>query len=144
MNELAIQKLIVDAVRRGGGFSFKLANRFLIGVPDVLIQLPVRGTSLWEVKVNDVKASGTTAVKITLHQYNFLRDYAEAGGKCGLISILRSPGELMIEAVPFGMLDSTPSVEIRYRAETKKHTVLRRGHREQLILEEIERVYDEE
>lgn len=142
MKELDVQKLIVDSVRLGGGFSYKLAHRFLIGVPDLLVQLPKYGTSLWEVKVRDANRSGITAVQITPNQYNFLRDYTEAGGRCGLISVLRTPGELMIEVVPFGMLDSHPSVTVRYRAETKKHVVLKRGRREQLILEELLRVFE--
>lgn len=141
MNELQSQKLIVDAIRQGGGFAIKLSHRFLVGVPDLMLQLPKWGTSLWEVKIQDAKSSGIAAVKMTPLQYQFLRDYAEAGGRCGLVSILRTPGETYIEVVPFAMLNSDPSAAIKHRAETKKHTLLQRGHREKLILEEFERVF---
>lgn len=50
MKETDHQTQIKLSVRRQGGYSFKLSNRFTIGIPDLLIALPPFAPCLAEVK----------------------------------------------------------------------------------------------
>lgn len=48
--ELALQTNIIKSVRSDGGYGRKMSNRFLIGIPDLLIALPPFAPILAEVK----------------------------------------------------------------------------------------------
>lgn len=90
MNELGYQKLIIDVVRDAGGAAFKLSNRFLIGVPDLLVKLPRCEAALLEVKLNPFpKKSPTIRLAVTRPQELFLQKFRKAGMITGYVSILR-------------------------------------------------------
>jgi hypothetical protein len=50
MNELHFQRDIVESVRDQGGYAQKIASRFQVGVPDLLIGYPSLGFRLVECK----------------------------------------------------------------------------------------------
>lgn len=81
MNELDLQKKIVDAYNLNGGFAFKCSNRFLIGVVDISQMSPGAPHCYNECKVvkHPVK-SATVPLELTDKQRKFLRDYRKAGG----------------------------------------------------------------
>jgi hypothetical protein len=53
VKEVDHQRDIKESAIREGGFSFKMSNRFLIGVPDLYIAMPGYPACLLEVKRND-------------------------------------------------------------------------------------------
>lgn len=88
MKEVDLQSDVLHAVRKHGGFGFKLANKFLKGVPDLFIHVD-KTTSIWEVKL--LKCQGLPFAvhpPLTPLQFKFLDDYRKAGGVCGVISFV--------------------------------------------------------
>ena len=61
VKEVDHQRDIKDSVIRQGGYSFKMSNRFLIGVPDLYIAMPGFPVVLLEVKRNDDYATSGKA-----------------------------------------------------------------------------------
>src|SRR5580692_714296 len=99
MNELDAQRLVVQAAKSVGGYGFKLSNKFLIGIPDLLVQLPRQSTGLWEVKINDKpRVVEEVSLKLTPLQDKVLADFSAAGGFCGVISFLRTTGDIEMDA----------------------------------------------
>lgn len=133
MKELEAQSLVIDAVRSSGGFAFKMSNRFLIGIPDLLMQLPDFGTSLWEVKIADYPLAGYWArVYPTVKQQQKLREYEKAGGFCGVISFLRAK-DLHIAIMP-GFREGEVALS--------NYTALKRGKREETIQRLLIKAHD--
>jgi hypothetical protein len=94
VNELGYQKLVIDAVKSDGGFAFKLSNRFLSGIPDLLVQLPGLSTHLWEVKLSRPNRPS----QVTPLQRQTLLDYYEAGGKGGVLHFDQRGKECKVQA----------------------------------------------
>lgn len=104
MNELGLQKLIVDAVNGAGGFARKMNNRFLIGVSDLIVKLPpqvMHGSSrgcpagFLEVKQRAYNIRGLTEFEpggdgVTHQQAKFLTEAWTAGMPCGVASFLQA------------------------------------------------------
>lgn len=135
MIEIDYQKLLVDAVRQDGGFAFKMANRFLGGIPDLLIQLPTYTTWLWEVKFKARRPVKPERVPLRPLQYKFMTDYVKAGGLCGVVSFFKDDNDLYALAVPYDNL--------QFKHESEWYTLLPRGEREQTLVGLIKAVYDE-
>lgn len=127
MRELHLQSLVVKAVREHGGVAFKMANRFLVGVSDLFVQLPGCPSALWEVKLNKMKwgSKDIVVADLTNPQIKFLRDLIKAGGKGGVISFVQDVHDLYFAAQPTAMCNFY----------THFYTKLDRGHREQKIVE---------
>ncbi len=93
MIETECQKLVVDAVKEGGGQAIKFNNRFMVGVCDLFIKLPGHQPMLLEAKL--IKLSPKTRnhvwdVGCTKLQQDFLRDWHEAGMLTGVVSFILS------------------------------------------------------
>lgn len=88
-----VQTAIVHAVRKQGGFAFKMAHRFQVGVVDLLIQLPDLPTVLVEVKTPGRPLAKPVPVALTPLQRNFIRDYQKAGGYAGWMVVAPRPSE---------------------------------------------------
>ena len=89
MIETEMQQLIIDAVKRRGGFAVKLSNRFLVGVVDLLVKLPRYPAGLLECKRYDYAGKEAVAefdLAVTGPQQRFLRDADAAGMPCGVAS----------------------------------------------------------
>ena len=80
--ELEVQKHLIDEVRNNlHGFAFKAANRFLVGVVDLFVQLPDH-LGMWiEVKFKRGARQQAT-LNLSQHQSRFLNNINRAGG-CG-------------------------------------------------------------
>ena len=103
MKEVDFQTRIKAAVIDMGGFSFKMANRFLVGVSDLLVQLPTFSTSLWEVKIRPFPRqsySGGVEAPLTPLQKKFMRQYLAAGGFGGVIMVQYSYAEAKFAIYP--------------------------------------------
>ena len=52
MQELDFQTLLIETVKREGGYGRKISHRFIRGIPDLLLRVPgLRGLVLAEVKI---------------------------------------------------------------------------------------------
>ncbi len=69
MKELTFQTRIVDSVKAQGGYARKLAHRFAIGVPDLIIHLPNYAPFLMECKwISDPIEDMNRAIALTEKQ----------------------------------------------------------------------------
>lgn len=143
MNELAAQSLVIKALRQEGGFGIKMSNRFLAGVPDLMLCL--RGhpeIGVFEVKIDEVpKRDNYITLKLTDLQEKFLRDLDDLGGWCGVISFLRDGHKLSVAAWSYEVLRYEDHWMAKHRVSTLGYTELKRGEREEKIVDILEHVY---
>lgn len=96
MIETECQKLVVDAVKEGGGQALKLSNRFMIGVCDLFVKLPTCQPMLLEAKLHnlsDKTQNHVWDVGCTKLQQDFLRNWHEAGMLTGVVSFIQTTGK---------------------------------------------------
>lgn len=96
VKEIDLQTDLKKAVIDAGGFAYKQSNRFLVGVLDLFIQLPMRPTVLLEVKYekDGPRRDGKVNVNLSPHQIRNMNSINLAGGVAGWIMITRGgPGE---------------------------------------------------
>ena len=137
MNELALQSLVVSSIRQFGGFSFKLANRFLVGIPDLFIKLPGLPSSIYEVKISKISADRKVAhLKVSALQWKFMDDYFDAGGIGGIISFAKIDSRGWGIAVRSFEKGEVSGVR-HYDHIVNNHVLLMRGRREETIVEYI-------
>lgn len=88
--ETDVQSKLVDAANDLGGHAFKSANRFLIGVPDLSVQLLGLHHVYIEVKYERSGFNHNDAVKfeLTIHQRRFLMDHQASGGCAGWLMVV--------------------------------------------------------
>lgn len=82
MNELALQKWIVDVVTERGGFAMKMSHRFLVGVPDLLIKTSyIAAPTVIEVKLVKFKKELQKQVvpEVSVLQRRYLKRMEEGG-----------------------------------------------------------------
>lgn len=88
--EVDYQKLICDVVKEAGGFGKKLSNRFLVGVPDLLLLHPDWTPGIYEVKLNKKPIrKDIVNLEVTVPQENFLRAIEPMNMIAAVFSILR-------------------------------------------------------
>lgn len=98
MNELECQQLVIDAVEETGGRGLKFNSRFVIGVPDLLLQMPGHGAMILEAKLHKFSAKTLAAghliedIGATAKQKIYLRDWREAGMLTGVVSFIMEQG----------------------------------------------------
>lgn len=88
MSELQMQRLIIEDVKKCGGFAFKMSNRFMVGVPDLYIATPRHWPVLVECKfVKELPKRKTTSVLLNLtpKQRHFIRQTQYGGGYSGWV-----------------------------------------------------------
>lgn len=142
MNELAAQRLVIQAVKSVGGTGWKLSNKFLIGVPDLLLCLPGQAVGIWEVKISDrPKTVDQITLKLTPLQDKTLGDLAKAGGYCGVISFMRTTGEIEMDAWLYKTLAYEDNWISKHRVDIRNHEKLRRGEREQGIIKVLNKAW---
>lgn len=96
MNELAMQKLVVDAIKDDGGFAMKLSNRFMVGVVDLLVKPKNRTSSaVLEVKQRPLPSdpSREFVLEVTTPQKKFLGAAAEHTFNSGVVSFVYCKGK---------------------------------------------------
>lgn len=137
MNELGLQRLVLSSVKKKGGFGIKMSNRFLVGIPDLLLQLQGYPTTIWEAKKWREPTYGARVIpKVTPAQWRFLNEFYKHGGICGVIMFLVGNQNLH-----FGIFD-LPKVKSGVYANEKDFTILPRGHREDTIFSILKREHD--
>lgn len=101
MRELQAQSLVVKAVKEHGGVAFKMANRFLVGVSDLFVQLPGCHSYLWEVKLakGHPNSQANMVVNVTSMQAKFIEDVNKSGGKAGVISFVQNKHDMYFAAI---------------------------------------------
>lgn len=135
MDELGFQNLIIKAVRREGGFGHKMSNRFLVGVPDLLLKLKTVSSGLWEVKMVDrPKHKKTVMLNVSPLQAKWLSQFHAVGGPCGVIAGMRSDEGLSIGVYPFRHLEDEPPP---YEVCVSSFVLLPKGARESTIVSTI-------
>ena len=100
MKDTACQQLVIDAVTEGevGGQGLKFNNRFIIGIPDLLVKLPGVQPMILEAKLFSFSAKTLEAghliqdVGATKMQKDQLRDWGYAGMLTGLVAFILPTG----------------------------------------------------
>lgn len=98
MNELECQQLCIDAVEEIGGRGLKFNNRFIVGVTDLLLQIPGHGAMILEAKLHKFSAKTLAAghliedIGCTAKQKMYLRDWGHAGMLTGVVSFVMEQG----------------------------------------------------
>lgn len=93
--ELPFQSKLIQAVKEEGGWGRKLSNRFIIGMPDLLLKLPCYVSPfLVEVKmvVLPVRLDDQLKVALTALQGQTLLEWRRAGGSGGALICYQEPG----------------------------------------------------
>jgi hypothetical protein len=104
VKEIALQKLVVDAVKANGGMAHKLSNRFLVGVADLLVKMPNGPATLLEVKQREWGPQlNRFILDVTVPQQRFLKNYADAGMTCGVMSFVQRGGRKDLSVAIFGI-----------------------------------------
>jgi hypothetical protein len=92
MNELQFQRELIKAAEFNKGFGIKLSNKFLVGVPDLLIQVPGFRTTMIECKIKKFKSkldlSKSFRVDLTKIQANTLYSFRKSGGVSGVAFLI--------------------------------------------------------
>lgn len=137
VKEVELQSLVVSSVREHGGFSFKLANKFLKGVLDLFIKLPGGPSSIWEVKISRISADRKVAkLDVTPLQWKFMDEFYDAGGVGGIISFAKIDSRGWGIAVRSFEKGEVSGVR-HYDHILNNHILLMRGKREQTIVDLI-------
>lgn len=98
MIETEAQQLVIDAVVETGGCGVKFNNRFIVGVPDLLLQIPGHGAMILEAKLHKFSAKTLAAghhiadIGCTAKQQMYLRDWGQAGMLTGVVSFVMEQG----------------------------------------------------
>lgn len=118
----------------------KSSNRFLIGVPDILCQLPERNTSFWEVKYSP--HARWKCPDLTVKQKMWLRDFTKSGGMGGVIYFCASANDMTF-AIKWAWYFDRDAVRDKWRIPEDEFIVLPRGSKMQPFKEELNRMYEE-
>jgi len=133
MNELDMQKYIVDSVNHAGGFAYKMSHRFLIGVVDVMVKLPdlkvmpshLSGkfaAGVLEVKQRDKPKSNIEfTLDVTPQQKRFLRQARDAGMPAGVASFLQVRGK-GVKGLELAIYTLTDIERLDYHVSASAHS----------------------
>lgn len=91
MLELPFQTALIKAAKAEGGYAIKMSNRFLVGIPDLLVKLPDYPTCLIECKRNANKGSEKDVQftpGVTALQSHNLSNFQKAGGVSGIAVLI--------------------------------------------------------
>lgn len=141
MRELEWQRETIKVARAHGGFGWKLAAKFLIGVPDLLIKLPNRPAALIEVKWQRVIKAERVRLAVTVPQRNFLAGFEGAGGASFVMSFLTKGTDIGIGM--WAMSDKSPVYDpltdkVVYSALTAEHRWSKLRDRAEAIWQTLE------
>lgn len=96
-NELHYQRRMIEAIEGLGGKGFKTSCRFLVGMPDLVFQVPYTPTCFLEAKYSPApRKKLTVSLKVTGPQTRFLKSMHEAGAVTGVVSFISKDAGLGI------------------------------------------------
>lgn len=131
MSELRLQTLLCKGVNDKGGMAFKLANRFLVGVSDLFVQVPGFRTACVECKLNKRATAPKegVAVAVTSPQVRYLQKLDKAGG-CGRVaSFVTIKADTYLSVFPVPATHKPGDVFV---VPWKAYTKLPKGRREEI------------
>lgn len=127
MKELEFQTLVRKAVEYEGGYGLKMSNRFLVGVPDLLLHLPGLPTMVMEAKFDRVTSTiKRYALVLTPRQALTLRQMAGAGMLAGAVSLLQAGKMYGVKAVHIQEFEGEASLRLEgltYNWSDRRHLV---------------------
>lgn len=158
MNELKLQKLLVDTVKGAGGYAMKMDNKYIVGVSDLLTKLPNKlfpsgalaldfPAGMVEVKqrkrpVRDISFT----LDITHMQAKFLDDVAAAGMPAGVASFLQegtgSGLKLYLFVCTWKAMQYVDSTVERFEVHRDAHELLNNKDRAGDIMRHLYRWHD--
>lgn len=133
MLETACQQLVIDAVKEAGGAGLKFNNRFLIGVCDLLIQMPTLRPMFLEAKKRELGADTENHVwelDVTYKQKSFLADWHKAGMLTGVASFIQTTGQ-DVRSLQMGVYSYVNMLELNWKVYQKHHFPL--GEKDQRL-----------
>lgn len=113
MIETEAQKIVVKAVEAEGGYALKMSNRFLVGIPDLLIKLPTIPAMILEAKIQHFKRPDNHKFTLaaTALQDRELRNMRSAGMITGMLSFVEI-GQKGIKGLYMGVFSEGGTVEM--------------------------------
>ncbi len=129
MIELDCQQLLIDAVKEQGGCAIKFNNRFVIGIPDLLLKPQGLEPMILEAKL--YKFSRKTLdmghiiheMGVTKLQRDQLRDWNYAGMLTGVASFVMEQGG-DVRSLRLRLYTYQEMTQLGWSAATSAHTVL--------------------
>lgn len=129
MIETECQQLVIDAVEEIDGCGLKFNNRFIVGVTDLLLQIPGHGAMILEAKLH--KFSGKTLaaghhitnIGCTAKQEMYLRDWNYAGMLTGVVSFVAEQGS-DIRSLQMAIYSYEEMLKRHWSAHTYDHELL--------------------
>lgn len=130
MIETQCQQLIITAVKEIGGRGLKLSNRFLVGVCDLLVQMPGYPAFILEAKLHNLSAKSLGKghliedVGCTKLQRDFLRDWHDAGMLTGVASFIQVPGRETIGSLRLALYSYEQMLAGHWAVHSHNHSAL--------------------
>lgn len=129
MIETEAQSLLIAAVEEVGGRGIKFNNRFVIGIPDLLIKLPSHQPMILEAKLHKFSAKTLAAghhiadIGATKLQRDQLRDWAYAGMLTGVVSFVMEIGA-DVRSLRMALYSHEEMLRRQWSANTGDHVAL--------------------
>lgn len=129
MIETECQQLVIDAVKEVGGRGIKFNNRFVVGIPDLLIKLLSHQPVILEAKLHKFSARTLAAgyhivdIGATKLQKDQLRDWAYAGMLTGVVSFVMETGA-DIRSLRMALYSYEEMLKRHWSAHTNDHVAL--------------------
>lgn len=129
MIETDCQKLLVAAVEEVGGRGILFNNRFVIGIPDLLIKLPSHQPMILEAKLHKFSAKTLSAghpiadIGATKLQKDQLRDWTYAGMLTGVVSFVMETGG-DVRSLQMALYSHEEMLRRQWSAHTNDHVPL--------------------
>lgn len=103
MTELTHQRKIIDDFKKAfpQAYAIKMSNRFLSGVPDLMLKAPGHDVILVEMKLTEYKKKGYVNVDTTILQRETMRMMERAGLRCEVwVVVVDVTGLYMLRTPP--------------------------------------------
>lgn len=129
MIETDCQKLTIQAVEEEGGRGLAFNNRFVIGIPDLLLKMPGHPPMILEAKLHKFAASTIEAgylianIGCTKLQRDQLRDWGYAGMLTGVVSfVMQIDGD--VRSLMMALYSHEEMLDRKWSVHTDSHRPL--------------------
>lgn len=126
MIETEAQQLAIDAVKETGGNGLKFNNRFVIGIPDLLLKMQGHEAMIFEAKLHRFARSTIEAgyhianIGCTKLQKDQLRDWQFAGIPTGVMSFVMEQ-ESDVRSLRMALYSHEEMLKRHWSAHTNDH-----------------------
>lgn len=129
MKETECQQLLIDAVQEVEGCGLKFNNRFVVGIPDLLLKMPGHVPMIIEAKLHKFSAKTIERgyviedIGCTKRQKDELRDWHRAGMLTGVASfVMETDGD--VRSLRLALYDYDHMVRHNWSGVTRGHKPL--------------------